>query len=149
SFTECPAPLTKPQQFTAWEKTLRRWLRDEMALTVWKSAKLRETSRPGETEAEFRIRLQRIANERRDAEVAKLKARYESKVETLTAQLRRAEHALEREQQQASGQRVDAVVSIGTAVLGALFGRKRVSATSASRIGTAVRKVGRTRKESA
>jgi hypothetical protein len=93
-----------------WEEG---WLRDEMGLTVWKSARLAETSRPGESEAEFRIRLQRKANERRDAEVAKLRNRYASKVQTLTAR------------------------------------RRRVSASSASRIGTAVRKVGRTRKETA
>ncbi|HEX7035481.1 MAG TPA: DUF87 domain-containing protein [Pseudomonadales bacterium] len=146
-FAACPAALTKPQQLEAAAKTLKRWLRDEMAITVWKSPQLRETSQPGETEAQFRIRLQHKANERRDAEVAKLRARYESKVDTLTARLRRAEHALEREQQQASGQRIDVVISIGTAVLGALFGRKRISVTSASRVGTAVRKAGRTRKE--
>ncbi len=148
-FAQCPVMLAKPQQFVAWERTLRRWLPDEMGLTLWKSAKLAETSRPGESEAEFRIRLQHKANEQRDAEVAKLRSRYESELQTLTARLRRAEHALDREQQQAAGQRIDAVVSIGTAVFGALLGRRRVSPSSASRIGTAVRKVGRTRKETA
>jgi hypothetical protein len=148
-YARCPALLAKPQRFAAWEKTLRRWLRDELVLALWKSTKLAETSRPGESEAQFRIRLQRIANERRDAEIAKLRSRYESKLQTLTARLRRADHALEREQQQAAAQRVDTAVSIGTAVLGALVGRRRVSESSAARIGTAVRKVGRTRKEAA
>jgi hypothetical protein len=61
--------------------------------------------------------------------------------------LRRAEHGLEREQQQEAGHKMDVAVSIGTALLGAVFGRKRLSATTASRVGTAVRRAGRSSKE--
>ena len=40
-------------------------------------------------------------------------------------------------------------MSFGTAILGALLGRKRVSTTSATQVGTAVRKAGRVSQESA
>jgi len=43
---------------------------------------------------------------------------------------------------------MDTAISFGTAILGALLGRKRVSVTSASRVGTAARKAGRLGKES-
>jgi hypothetical protein len=143
AFAECPACFASVKQYAAWEKELRRWLRTEQPLLLYKSPHLKETSQPGESEREFRIRLQQLGNEARDREVGKLRKRYESKVNTLEDRLRRAEQAVQREQEQARGQKLDTAISFGTAVLGALLGRKRISTTSASRVGTAVRKAGR------
>ena len=53
-----------------------------------------------------------------------------------------------REKEQATGSKIDAAMSVGTAVLGALFGRKVVSATSASRASTAMRKAGNVQRQS-
>ena len=104
---------------------------------------MKATSNPGEAERDFRIRLQQLGNEQRDLKVAKLRERYEKKVATQEERLRRAQQAVEREAEQAKAQKIDTALSFGTAVLGALLGRKRISATSASRVGTAVRKAGR------
>ncbi|MDJ0926565.1 MAG: ATP-binding protein [Gammaproteobacteria bacterium] len=143
AFAECPACLTKSKQFKAWEKTLRRHLRTGRPLILYKSKVLKATSNPGESERDFRIRLQQLGNEQRDLKVAKLRERYEKKVATQEERLRRAEQAVEREAEQARAHKLDTALSFGTAVLGALLGRKRISATSASRVGTAVRKAGR------
>jgi hypothetical protein len=107
------------------------------------------TSDPGETEGEFRARLQTAANERRDQAVTKLRKRYATKTTTLENRLLRANQAIEREEQQASKKNLDTAVSIGTAILGTLLGRKRLSASSASRVGTAIRTAGGARKEAA
>ena len=146
-FEGCPPALTRAVNYVRWEKGLRQHLRSDFPLLLYKSPSLKLTSQPGETERDFRIRLQRIGKERRDAEVARLKQRYEKQVAQLEARLLRSEHALEREQQQASGQTVDTLLSFGTAVLGAVLGRRRVSASAVTRVGTAVRKAGRSRKE--
>jgi hypothetical protein len=69
-------------------------------------------------------------------------------VATLENRLLRAQQALEKQQEQARGQKLDVAISFGTAVLGALLGRKRISTTSASRMGTAVKKAGRIGQES-
>ena len=137
--------LVRAKSYTAWEKDLRRWLRTERPLVIYRSPYLKVTSSPTETERDFRIRLQQLGNEARDLKAAKLRKRYESKVATLEARLLRAQQKVEREQEQATGQKMDAAISFGTAVLGALLGRKTVSATSASRMGTAARKAGRVR----
>jgi hypothetical protein len=42
---------------------------------------------------------------------------------------------------------VDTAISFGTAILGAFLGRKAISATSASRVGSAVRTAGRMQQE--
>ena len=85
----------------------------------------------------------------RDQEIAKLRKRYAGKATTLENRLLRAEQAIAREQEQASKKTLDTAVSIGTAILGAVLGRKRLSTTSASRVGTAIKTAGSARKEAA
>src|SRR5690606_19552490 len=58
-----------------------------------------------------------------------------------------AEERIQRERAQLSDRRMDAAVSIGTSLLGALFGRKRISATNIGRVGTAARRAGRIGRE--
>jgi len=58
-----------------------------------------------------------------------------------------AEQAVDREAEQASSSKLDTVLSVGTAILGAFLGRKRVSTTSVSRAGTAARRAGNMRKQ--
>jgi len=146
-FAECPPALQNPRHYRDWEKALKRWLRGNRPLRLYKSKSLKVTSLPGESERDFRIRLQRLGNEERDRKVAKLRERYERRVATLEERLRRAEQAVERQAEQARAQKLDTALSFGTAILGALLGRKRVSATSASRVGTAVRKASRVGQE--
>ncbi len=148
-FADCPGSMTKATSYKTWEKSLRRWLRNDQPLMLYKSKEQKLTSRPNETERDFRIRLQQVANERRDLRVAKLKERFERKVATQEERLRKATQAVEREAEQAKAQKFDTAISFGTAILGAVLGRKRVSTTSASRVGTAVRKAGRAGQASA
>ena len=55
---------------------------------------------------------------------------------------------MQREQQQATGSKIDAAMSVGTAVFGALFGRKVISAASAGRVSSAMRKAGNVQRQS-
>ena len=147
SYAACPSAITIEKNYAAWEKTLKQWLRQNQAVTLYRSSKYGLSSEANETEAEFRIRLQQIASELRDDAIAKLRERYGSKALTLENRLLRAEQAIDREQQQSSKKKLDTVVSLGTAVLGALLGRKRISSATTSRVGTAIRTAGGARKE--
>ncbi|HEY5622959.1 MAG TPA: DUF87 domain-containing protein [Gammaproteobacteria bacterium] len=146
-FSECPSALANATNYSNWQKQLSRWLRAERAITIYRSPTLREYSRADEDERDFRIRLQQLGNDERDLKVAKLRKRYETRVARLEERLRRAQQAVEREAEQARTHKVDTAISFGTAVLGAVLGRRRVSATSASRVGTAMRKAGRARQQ--
>jgi hypothetical protein len=55
---------------------------------------------------------------------------------------------VQKEQSERGAQMIGTIASIGTAALGAFFGKKTFSAASASRMGTAARGVGRMQKES-
>jgi len=147
-FAVCPPALLEAGNYTGWERELKRWLRDNERVTLFRSAAYRMTSEPRETEGEFRSRLQQRANEDRDQAVAKIRKRYATKATTLENRLLRAQQAIEREQEQATHRKIDTAMSFGTAILGAVLGRKRVSASTANRIGTAVRRAGAAQKKS-
>lgn len=146
-FTECPASAMQPKNYSLWEKQLKDWIRQNESITLYQSKKFRATSDPGESEGQFRSRLQLLASEQRDAAVAKLRQRYASKANTLENRLLRAEQAIQREQQQSTSQNVSTAISFGTAILGAVLGRKRLSATTASKLGTAMNRAGGARKQ--
>ena len=109
---------------------------------------MRVVSAPGESERDFRVRLQALAREQRDHEVEKLRKKYGSKLAALDERIRRAEQAVERESAQASQQKLQTAVSMGATVLGALFGRKTLSASTLGKATTTARGMGRTMKES-
>lgn len=146
-FADCPAAAAKANNYARWERQFRNWLRRSECIRLLRSETFRLTSAPGESEGEFRARLQQTAAEQRDQEIAKIRKRYATKATTLENRLLRARQATERESGQSSSQMVNTAVSFGTAILGAVLGRKRLSASTASRVGTAIRSAGSARKQ--
>jgi hypothetical protein len=104
-------------------------------------------SRPGETEGEFRARLRTALHERRDLEIEKLRQRYSPRLASLQDQIRRAGERVERERAQHRYRQQETAISIGATVLGALFGRKAVGASTVGRATTAARSAGRIARE--
>ncbi|MGH7551242.1 MAG: ATP-binding protein, partial [Gemmatimonadota bacterium] len=128
-----PAALEK-KSYAKWKREFVDWVARTQSLTIWKSPSLEEVSRPGEDERAFRIRLQQLARERRDAERAKLEEKYGGKAARLEERIRKAEQAVAREEDQARQARLQTAVSIGATVLGTLFGRRGLGrATTAAR----------------
>ena len=147
SFAPLPAQATRGKNYAQWQKEFARWLGQSQALDLRRDAATALTSTPGESERDFRIRLQLAIRERRDQEKEKLRIKYAPRVAALQERLRRAEQAVAREQEQASQQKLQTAVSIGSAVLGALLGRKVASAASVGRAASAARTAGRIMKE--
>jgi hypothetical protein len=146
-FAVCPAAAAKASNYTQWERQFRTWLRRNECIRLQKSEKLRLTSAPGESDGEFRTRLQQTAAEQRDQAIAKVRKRYATKATALENRLLRARQAIERESGQSGTQMVSTALSFGTAILGAVLGRKRLSASTAGRVGTAIRSAGSARKQ--
>ena len=105
------------------------------------------TSRPGEDERAFRIRVGQVAREARDAQKETLRERYQAKLKTLEDQMDRAEQAVDREAAQASQRKMSTVVRVGTTLPGAFLGR-RSSRSTLSSIGVTARSASRASKES-
>ena len=51
------------------------------------------------------------------------------------------------QKEQSTKKKLDTAISFGTAILGAVLGRKKISSTTASKVGTAIRTAGGARKE--
>jgi hypothetical protein len=148
TWAELPAALGNPKNYPLWKKQFQAWLRSERPLMLWRCPALGAISLPDESEGAFRARLQHLAREARDAQTDKLRRKHAARLTALTERLRRAEQAVEREKEQSAGAKLDAAVSAGSAILGALFGRRKLGATSMGRAATAMRKAGNVGKQS-
>jgi hypothetical protein len=147
SYRPLPAAGMDPKRYAAWTKDFQQWVVRAERLMLYAAPSLKLTSHTGESERDFRQRLRQARREARDAAVQKLRDKYAPKVARLNQRLQTAGDAVTREEQQASQQKTQTMVSVGATVLGALFGRKAVSMSTLGRATTAVRGVGRSVKE--
>jgi hypothetical protein len=148
TFEPVPAAGANAKNYAAWQKAFNAWLAGGQTLDLLRHPGLKITAAAGESERDFRIRVANAQREKRDAEVDAVRRRFAERRARLEAQLRRVQQAVEREQGQASQAKLQTAVSFGATVLGALLGRKALSATSLGRATTAARGVGRAYKES-
>jgi hypothetical protein len=136
-YAELAVAAMKAKNYDGWQNDFAKWLYANQKLEVLRSPGLAALSKPGESERDFRIRLQQGAHEQRDGSTDMLKRKYAAKVAALEERIRRAQQAVERESAQASQQKLQTAISFGTTLLGAVFGRRAVSATTIGRATTA------------
>ena len=146
-FAELPAVAARKKSFDGWGKELAGWLYRTQKLELYRSAAGKLTSRPGESEGDFRARLQEGTRAARDAATDKLRQKYGPKIAGLQERMRRAEQARAHESEQVTQQGLQAAISIGATIVGAFLGRKAVTASTVGRATTAVRGAGRVLKE--
>lgn len=143
TYAELPSVAMQKRNYAAWTKDFTNWLTRTQKIELFKSPHLNEISRPGETERDFRIRLEQKAREQRDQQVEKLREKYNSTFSRLDEKVRKAKMVLEDQQAQAKSQKYQVAVSIGESILGSFLGRR-----SSSRASKTTRALARSRKES-
>ncbi len=148
TFGELPPAAAKPASYQAWLRDFGRWLQQEQILTLHFDEATGLASAPDESEAQFRARVALRDRETRDAAKEKLRLKFAPKLAMLDERIRRAGQAVAREHEQASESKMQTGISLGTTILGALFGRKTMSASTIGRATTAARGVGRSMRQS-
>ncbi|MFK7986432.1 MAG: ATP-binding protein [Sandaracinaceae bacterium] len=118
-------------------KGLKTHLYREEKAIVYRSDAHKAWSEPGEDRASFVARLAQLEREDRDRRVDALREKYAGKVDKLEAKLEKARDKVEREKGQLRSGQVSTAVSVGTTVLGALFGRSVVRRAGTSARGAA------------
>ncbi len=146
-FIEAAAAASKAKSYEDWRKAYAAWLFRTAKLDLLRSPGFYELSKPGESERDFRVRLQQLARERRDQAAEKLRQKYAPKIAALQERIRRAEQAVEREKDQAKASGLQTALSVGATILGAFMGRKAISATNIGKAATALSKAGKTFKD--
>ena len=112
-------------------RALKETLYREQHLELLRCNKPKLESKVEESESDFKVRLQDMLNDKKEAEIEKLQTRFEKKEKTLLDRLSRAKARVEKEEADSTS----SMIETGIAVLGALFGR-----TSPTKIGRAFKK---------
>lgn len=121
-----------------WRKLFERWFRAEGAMRLFRDPVTRSTSRAAESEIEFRLRCAQSAREMRDDAIAKVRARYATRLDAVERRMLREEQAVAREQQQFQARAASAAGS----VIGALFGGRRSLSTVVNRASMGAKDLG-------
>jgi hypothetical protein len=147
-FLSLPASAGKAKSYTDWNKDFGGMLFRTQKVELFRSPSTKDVSKPGESERDFRVRLQQSGRESRDKGADALRQKYAPKIATLQDRIRRAELAKEKQQAESRSSQMQAAISVGASILGAFMGRKAISATNIGRATTAIRSAGRVVKES-
>jgi len=142
-FSPVPTTILQAARLDKAQKGYLDFVYRQAQVTLWKSSLFKATSQPGESERDFRLRLQQAARERRDFEIEKLRRKYATKIGALQMRLSRADQRIARETEQYGQQKVQAAISVGATIFGALLGRKAISASTLGRATTATRQASR------
>jgi hypothetical protein len=146
-FGELASTATQSKNYSLWTRDFNNWLYGTRKVDLFRSPNLKEASKPGESEGEFRVRLQQLAREQRDLMVEQLRKKYGPRNASLQERLRKAQQAVDKQAEQAKQAKFQTAISIGSTLLGAFTGRK-VSSTTISRASTAMRGFSRSIDES-
>jgi hypothetical protein len=123
-FGDLPGFAMNAANYKQVEKDFTEWLYRNERADVFTSPELKEWSKLGESEADFRARIIHQAREVRDAAIQKLRDTTAKKINTLEGRMRTAESQLAKEKAESSSATMQAGVSVLGGILGAVFGRK-------------------------
>jgi hypothetical protein len=147
AFAELPPAAMNAGSYKTWQRSFETFLYQSAVLSLYSVPAFRLVGKPGETEADLRVRARELAREGRDRSVEQLRRRYAPRLQTLQDRLQRAQDKIGREQAQVQQQQVQTGISVAATVLGALLGRKSVSVGTVGRATTAARGAGRVARE--
>lgn len=144
SFSDIPAAALVSKNYTRWKREVRSHVHRTEAMALFRAPSLKLYSSPDESEADFRQRARHLAREHRDEAIAKMREKYRKRIAAVERRVEAAQDKVEREEAQYSSQKLQSVVSIGSTLLGAFFGKRTLST---SKISTGARGLGRAAQE--
>lgn len=110
----------------------------EVTLDLLTCPELKLASTSEETEGDFKTRIALFLREKLDDEIEKMRKRYSTRLTSLQEQVRKAEVRVEKSRDQYGQQKMTTAISFGATLLGALLGRKAVSAGTLGRATTTI-----------
>ncbi|MBN1856591.1 MAG: ATP-binding protein [Dehalococcoidia bacterium] len=143
-FAAVPPAASSARNYVAWKREATTWMYRSQTAEVLYSPKMKQVSKPGESERDFRLRVVQFGREKRDEETERLREKYDKRMSSLQDRILKAEQAVEREQDQEKQQKMQTAISLGAGLLGSFLGGGR---SSIGRMTTAARGASRSRKE--
>jgi hypothetical protein len=135
-FGPIPSELNTASELKAFGKDFSDYLYHEQSLDLYYNPILKLYGQPGESERDFNVRAQQIARENRDAEVEKLRRKYEQKLDRLETRLAREERELSEDRDEYHARKREELLSTGETLASLLGIGRRRSTTALSRAAT-------------
>lgn len=132
-YSELSPAASRAKNYSLWQRDFAGWLVNTQKMELLQSPSSGEYSIPGETERDFRVRLQLIAREKRDKFSDELQKKYASRFSSLDERIGRAKLVVAQQSAQSKEQNLEAVASIGSALLRSFLGGRRSATSSISR----------------
>jgi hypothetical protein len=142
-FAGLPPALAAAKAYASLGTSLKNHLARTAKLTVFTAPSIDAVSRPDETEGEFRVRIAQQVREWRDKEIDRISDKSAAKLASLNDRIARARQKVEKQKAEAKNKSMQTYVSIGTAVLSSILGRKVASSTTVGRAATSMRTASR------
>lgn len=146
-YSALPSDIVSLKSLKVHEKSFSDFLYQQERLELFKVRSLKLESKPYEPLGDFKVRIADNLHEKKDLAVEKLQDKYEVKQKRLENRIDRAMERVEKEKVDVQSKTGDTLLSFGVAVVGALFGRKKISATNMGRAARGIRNVGKVAKE--
>ncbi len=133
TYRPLPPIATKAANYKTYGNELIDWFYREGGFQVHHAPDFKLYGTPGESEPDFRARVRDACREERDLQVAKLRIKLDKEIDRAEKRVERAINKMEEQEAQSKRAKMDTMLSIGSAVLGSIFGGRRSGRLTAAR----------------
>ncbi|MGJ0357686.1 ATP-binding protein [Aliarcobacter cryaerophilus] len=145
-YYELPSFIQNEKELKLLERDFTDYVYRNFKLTLYKNDTLKISSKQYESLDDFKIRIQDRLNEQIDEKIENLKQKFEKENTLLEQKISKLFEKLKKEEQDALSATTNSIISIGTSILGAFFGKSSKTAI-VSKVATSSRGVSKALKE--
>ena len=145
-YYELPSFIQNEKELKLLERDFADYVYRNFKLTLYKNDTLKISSKQYESLDDFKIRIQDRLNEQIDEKIENLKQKFEKENTLLEQKISKLFEKLKKEEQDSISATTNSIISIGTSILGAFFGKSTKTAI-VSKVATSSRGVSKALKE--
>ncbi|MCT7521701.1 DUF87 domain-containing protein [Aliarcobacter cryaerophilus] len=145
-YYELPSFIQNEKELKLLERDFADYVYRNFKLTLYKNDTLKISSKQYESLDDFKIRIQDRLNEQIDEKIENLKQKFEKENTILEQKISKLFEKLKKEEQDSLSATTNSIISIGTSILGAFFGKSSKTAI-VSKVATSSRGVSKALKE--
>ena len=145
-YYELPSFIQNDKELKLLERDFADYVYRNFKLTLFKNDILKISSKQHESLDDFKIRIQDRLNEQIDEKIENLKQKFEKENTLLEQKISKLFEKLKKEEQDSISATTNSIISIGTSILGAFFGKSSKTAI-VSKVATSSRGVSKALKE--
>lgn len=129
NYYETPIFIQNEKELKQIQKDFTDFIFRTTKLSLYKNEDLKIISKQNESLIDFKIRIQDRLNEKIDEQIESLQLKFSKTNDSIDDKLNKLFDKLEKEQLQANTTTTDAIISIGTSLLGAFLGKTTTAST--------------------